>query len=190
MRVQSIRPLFAHSTLQVLLHGPGRPPPPWRRQLHHHEHEVRPHLPTHSPTQPNQPTHTTVQLIHTAFFSSIQPTYPPTHPYSITAYHGHPGLLDYSSTKGAIVTFIRSLSLQLQEKKIRVNGVAPGPIWTPLIPASMSEEKTREHGKSAPMKRSGQPSEVAPSYVFLASPDGAYFSGQVLHPNGGSVVNG
>ena len=109
---------------------------------------------------------------------------------SVTAYKGHKGLVDYSSTKGAIVSFTRSLPLQLQEKKIRVNGVAPGPIWTPLIPATFPEEKTRDLGKEVPMERSGQPSEVAPSYVFLASPDGAYFSGQVLHPNGGSVVNG
>eukprot|EP00624_Nannochloropsis_granulata_P004736 evm.model.NODE_33777_length_6608_cov_28.009382.2 len=109
---------------------------------------------------------------------------------SVTAYKGHKTLLDYSSTKGAIVSFTRSLSLQLADKKIRVNGVAPGPIWTPLVPATFPEEKTRDLGKEVPMERSGQPSEVAPSYVFLASPDGSYFNGQVLHPNGGSVVNG
>jgi NAD(P)-dependent dehydrogenase (short-subunit alcohol dehydrogenase family) len=109
---------------------------------------------------------------------------------SVTAYKGHKTLLDYSSTKGAIVSFTRSLSLQLADKKIRVNGVAPGPIWTPLIPATFPEEKTRDLGKEVPMERSGQPSEVAPSYVFLASRDGSYFNGQVLHPNGGSVVNG
>ncbi|BAC88361.1 SDR family oxidoreductase [Gloeobacter violaceus] len=109
---------------------------------------------------------------------------------SVTAYKGSPQLLDYSSTKGAIVAFTRSLSQALLEKGIRVNGVAPGPIWTPLIPASMSPERTASHGSSAPMGRVGQPEEVAPSYVFLASDDSSYITGQILHPNGGEVVNG
>lgn len=109
---------------------------------------------------------------------------------SVTAYKGSPQLLDYSSTKGAIVAFTRSLSQNLIEKGIRVNGVAPGPIWTPLIPASFDEERTAQHGANAPMKRVGQPEEVAPSYVFLASDDSSYIAGQILHPNGGEVVNG
>lgn len=109
---------------------------------------------------------------------------------SITAYKGSPTLLDYSATKGAIVAFTRSLSGSLVEKGIRVNAVAPGPIWTPLIPATFDEERTSEHGASAPMKRPGQPVEVAPCYLFLASRDSSYMTGQVLHPNGGSVVNG
>jgi len=109
---------------------------------------------------------------------------------SVTAYHGSPQLLDYSSTKGAIVAFTRSLSQALVEKEIRVNAVAPGPIWTPLIPASFDAERVASHGSSAPMKRVGQPEEVAPSYVFLASDDSSYMTGQVLHPNGGTIVNG
>ena len=109
---------------------------------------------------------------------------------SVTAYRGSPSLLDYSATKGAIVTFTRSLSLQLVERGIRVNAVAPGPIWTPLIPATMPAEKVEQFGSQVPMGRAGQPEEVAPSYVFLASDDGSYFSGQVLHPNGGEVING
>ena len=109
---------------------------------------------------------------------------------SITAYQGSPELLDYSATKGAIVAFTRSLAKNLHEKKIRVNGVAPGPIWTPLIPASFAPEKTEKHGAQAPMERPGQPVEVAPSYLFLASKASTYMSGQILHPNGGTVVNG
>jgi NAD(P)-dependent dehydrogenase (short-subunit alcohol dehydrogenase family) len=108
---------------------------------------------------------------------------------SITAYRGHKTLLDYAATKGAIVSLTRSLSQALVEKGIRVNGVAPGPIWTPLIPASFNAKKVAEHGASAPMERAGQPNEVAPCYVFLASEDASYMSGQVLHPNGGNVVN-
>ncbi|KEF34053.1 short-chain dehydrogenase [Deinococcus sp. RL] len=109
---------------------------------------------------------------------------------SVTAYKGSPQLLDYSSTKGAIVAFTRSLSQNLAEKKIRVNGVAPGPIWTPLIPATFDKERVAEHGQNVPLERPGQPAEVAPAYVFLASEDSSYISGQVLHPNGGEVVNG
>lgn len=107
---------------------------------------------------------------------------------SITAFEGHETLLDYSATKGAIVSFTRSLSQLLMDKGIRVNAVAPGPIWTPLIPASFDAEKTAKHGTSAPMQRAGQPNEVAPSFVFLASDDASYMSGQILHPNGGTVV--
>jgi NAD(P)-dependent dehydrogenase (short-subunit alcohol dehydrogenase family) len=108
---------------------------------------------------------------------------------SITAYQGHKTLIDYAATKGAIVAFTRSLSEALVDKGIRVNGVAPGPIWTPLIPSSFDAQKTGKHGESAPMHRAGQPNEVAPCYVFLASEDASYMSGQVLHPNGGNVVN-
>jgi NAD(P)-dependent dehydrogenase (short-subunit alcohol dehydrogenase family) len=109
---------------------------------------------------------------------------------SVTAYKGSPQLLDYSSTKGAIVAFTRSLALQLAERGIRVNGVAPGPIWTPLIPATFTENQVANFGKETPMKRPGQPEEVAGAYVFLASDDASYISGQVIHPNGGEVVNG
>jgi NAD(P)-dependent dehydrogenase (short-subunit alcohol dehydrogenase family) len=108
---------------------------------------------------------------------------------SITAYRGHKTLIDYAATKGAIVSLTRSLSQALVDRGIRVNGVAPGPIWTPLIPASFDAEKTARHGESAPMERAGQPNEVAPCYVFLASDDASYISGQILHPNGGNVVN-
>ena len=109
---------------------------------------------------------------------------------SVTAYKGSPQLLDYSSTKGAIVAFTRSLSQGLVEQGIRVNGVAPGPIWTPLIPSTFPEDKVAEFGKDVPMKRPGQPEEVASCYVFLASDDASYIAGQILHPNGGTVVNG
>lgn len=109
---------------------------------------------------------------------------------SVTAYRGSPGLIDYSATKGAIVAFTRSLAKSLAERGIRVNGVAPGPIWTPLIPASFDAESVAKFGAETPMKRPGQPEEVAPCYVFLASQDGSYMTGQVLHPNGGDVVNG
>jgi NAD(P)-dependent dehydrogenase (short-subunit alcohol dehydrogenase family) len=108
---------------------------------------------------------------------------------SVTAYKGNPQLLDYSSTKGAIVAFTRSLSQSLIEKGIRVNGVAPGPIWTPLIPSTFPEEKVKSFGAQVPMQRAGQPDEVAPCYVFLASDDSSYMSGQILHPNGGEIVN-
>lgn len=109
---------------------------------------------------------------------------------SVTAYRGNPMLIDYASTKGAIVAFTRSLARQLIEQSIRVNGVAPGPIWTPLIPASFSGKKVAEFGSDTPMERAGEPMEVAPCYVFLASTDSSYISGQVLHPNGGEIVNG
>lgn len=108
---------------------------------------------------------------------------------SVTAYRGSSHLLDYSSTKGAIVSFTRSLSQQLSGRGIRVNGVAPGPVWTPLIPASSSAESVTHFGQGAPMGRAGQPEEIAPCYVFLASDDSSYMTGQVLHPNGGEVVN-
>jgi NAD(P)-dependent dehydrogenase (short-subunit alcohol dehydrogenase family) len=109
---------------------------------------------------------------------------------SVTAYKGSPKLLDYASTKGAIVAFTRSLALALVEKGIRVNAVAPGPIWTPLIPSTFPADAVAKFGSDVPMKRAGQPEEVAPSYVFLASDDASYMAGQVLHPNGGEVLNG
>jgi NAD(P)-dependent dehydrogenase (short-subunit alcohol dehydrogenase family) len=109
---------------------------------------------------------------------------------SVTAYKGSPAQIDYAATKGAIVAFTRSLAMHLMKRRIRVNAVAPGPIWTPLIPASYPEEKTAQHGSAVPMERPGQPDEVAPSYIFLASSDASYMTGQVLHPNGGTVVNG
>jgi NAD(P)-dependent dehydrogenase (short-subunit alcohol dehydrogenase family) len=109
---------------------------------------------------------------------------------SVTAYRGSPNLINYSSTKGAIVSFTRSLATSLMDKKVRVNAVAPGPVWTPLIAASFAPSKVAKHGSDAPMHRSGQPAEIAPSYLFLACRDSAYMSGQVLHPNGGEIVNG
>ncbi|KAI3440429.1 RING-type domain-containing protein [Psidium guajava] len=109
---------------------------------------------------------------------------------SVNAYKGNAKLLDYTSTKGVIVAFTRGLALQLVSRGIRVNGVAPGPIWTPLIPASFTEEETRNFGKQVPMKRAGQPAEIAPSFVFLACNHcSSYMTGQVLHPNGGTIVN-
>ena len=109
---------------------------------------------------------------------------------SVTAYRGSPGLLDYSSTKGAITSFTRSLSANLVDKGIRVNGVAPGPIWTPLIVSSMKNEEVAKFGTDSPMKRAGQPVEVASCYLFLACEDASYMTGQILHPNGGEIVNG
>lgn len=109
---------------------------------------------------------------------------------SVTAYRGSDTLIDYASTKGAIVTFTRSLSSNLAKKGIRVNGVAPGPIWTPLIASSFKPEKVAKFGSDVPMERAGEPAEVAPSYLFLASNDSAYMTGQFLHPNGGEIVNG
>lgn len=107
---------------------------------------------------------------------------------SVTAYRGSEHLLDYSSTKGAILTFTRSLSTMLAKKQIRVNGVAPGPIWTPLIVATF--DKISDFGKDNPMGRPGQPSEVGPAYVFLASEDSSYITGQIIHINGGELVGG
>ena len=109
---------------------------------------------------------------------------------SVTAYQGRPDLLDYSSTKGAIVAFTRALSNQVVGDGVRVNAVAPGPIWTPLVVWSFSEEQREKFGQNKPMGRPGQPSEVATCCVFLASRDSSYMSGQTLHPNGGEVVNG
>lgn len=108
---------------------------------------------------------------------------------SVTAYRGSHHLIDYAATKGAIVSFTRSLSANLAKKGVRVNGVAPGPIWTPLIPASFSEDKVDEFGEDVPLGRPGEPKEVAPCYVFLASEDASYMTGQFLHPNGGEIVN-
>ncbi|RAJ01629.1 NAD(P)-dependent dehydrogenase (short-subunit alcohol dehydrogenase family) [Chitinophaga skermanii] len=109
---------------------------------------------------------------------------------SVTAYRGSGHLIDYSATKGAIVSFTRSLSSALADKGIRVNAVAPGPIWTPLIPATFTPKEVETFGSDVPLKRAGQPAEVATSYVFLASDDATYFTGQILHPNGGEIVNG
>jgi NAD(P)-dependent dehydrogenase (short-subunit alcohol dehydrogenase family) len=109
---------------------------------------------------------------------------------SVTAYRGSGHLIDYASTKGAIVSFTRSLAESLMEKKIRVNAVAPGPVWTPLIPSTFDEKKVREFGADTPYGRPAQPSEIAPSFVFLASEDSLYMFGQVLHPNGGEIVGG
>jgi NAD(P)-dependent dehydrogenase (short-subunit alcohol dehydrogenase family) len=109
---------------------------------------------------------------------------------SVTAYRGSPELIDYASTKGAIVSFTRALAKNLADKGIRVNAVAPGPIWTPLIPSTFDEEKVAEFGQNVPMGRPGQPDELAASYVFLASRDCSYMTGQVLHPNGGEIVGG
>jgi NAD(P)-dependent dehydrogenase (short-subunit alcohol dehydrogenase family) len=109
---------------------------------------------------------------------------------SVTAYKGSPELLDYSATKGAIVAFTRSLAESVIDRGIRVNGVAPGPIWTPLIPSTFPPEKVETFGGDVPMKRAGQPAELAPGYVFLASDDSSYMAGQFLHLNGGEIVNG
>jgi NAD(P)-dependent dehydrogenase (short-subunit alcohol dehydrogenase family) len=109
---------------------------------------------------------------------------------SITAYRGSPQLLDYASTKGAIVAFTRSLSMNVVGQGIRVNAVAPGPIWTPLIPSTFPADQVAEFGATQPMKRPGQPEELAPAYVYLASTDSSYVSGQVIHVNGGEVING
>jgi NAD(P)-dependent dehydrogenase (short-subunit alcohol dehydrogenase family) len=109
---------------------------------------------------------------------------------SVTAYKGSAHLLDYSSTKGAITSFTRSLSQALADKCIRVNGVAPGPVWTPLIPSTFPAKDVETFGSDVPLGRAGQPEEIAPTYVFLASDDSSYTTGQILHPNGGTIVNG
>jgi NAD(P)-dependent dehydrogenase (short-subunit alcohol dehydrogenase family) len=109
---------------------------------------------------------------------------------SVTAYRGHETLLDYSATKGAIVTFTRSLSQVLAKANIRVNAVAPGPIWTPLIPSTFDAKKVASFGSDTPLGRAGQPWEAATCFLFLASDDSSYITGQVIHPNGGEIING
>lgn len=109
---------------------------------------------------------------------------------SVTAYKGSGHLIDYSATKGAIIALTRSLSQNLASRSIRVNGVAPGPVWTPLIPASFSAEEVKTFGTHVPMGRPAQPAEIAPAYVYLASTDSSYMTGQILHLNGGVIVNG
>jgi NAD(P)-dependent dehydrogenase (short-subunit alcohol dehydrogenase family) len=108
---------------------------------------------------------------------------------SVTAYRGSPHLIDYASTKGAIVAFTRSLALALVERGIRVNAVAPGPVWTPLIPSSFAPDEVSKFGGNVPLGRPAEPDEIAPCFVFLASDDSGFFVGQVLHPNGGEIVN-
>jgi NAD(P)-dependent dehydrogenase (short-subunit alcohol dehydrogenase family) len=108
---------------------------------------------------------------------------------SVTAYRGSPHLLDYAATKAAIVAFTRSLALQVVKQGIRVNGVAPGPVWTPLISSTFEADEVARFGSDVPMERAGEPEEIAPSYVFLASADSSFMTGQVLHPNGGEVIN-
>lgn len=125
-----------------------------------------------------------------AALASLQPGSVIINTTSVTAYKGNPILLDYASSKGAVTAFTRSLAINLAEQGIRVNAVAPGPIWTPLIPSTFNAEQVAEFGGDTPMQRPGQPAEVAPAYVYLACADSSYVSGQVIHVNGGSVVNG
>ena len=108
---------------------------------------------------------------------------------SVTAYRGSAGLIDYAATKGAIVSYTRSLSASLVKRGIRVNGVAPGPVWTPLIASSFKGKRVAAHGSDVPMGRAGEPSEIAPAYLFLASDDASYITGQFIHPNGGEIIN-
>lgn len=108
---------------------------------------------------------------------------------SVTAYRGSKHLIDYAASKGAIIAFTRSLALALVERKIRVNAVAPGPVWTPLISATFDADEVAKFGTQTPMKRAGQPDEISPCYIFLASEDSSYMTGQVLHPNGGEIIN-
>jgi NAD(P)-dependent dehydrogenase (short-subunit alcohol dehydrogenase family) len=108
---------------------------------------------------------------------------------SVTAYEGHVELIDYSATKGAIVSFTRSLALSLSGSGVRVNAVAPGPVWTPLVPAGFSAEQVEKFGLNNPMNRAGQPFEIAPAFVFLAADDSCFVSGQVIHVNGGVMVS-
>ena len=122
-------------------------------------------------------------LPHMAAYDSIINT------TSVVSYRGSESLIDYASTKGAVTSFTRSLSQNLADRNIRVNGVAPSPIWTPLIVSTKTPEKVGEFGKDTPMECPGQPAEVAPAYVFLASKDASYMTGQVMHVNGGEVVN-
>ncbi|MGB8705866.1 MAG: SDR family oxidoreductase [Gillisia sp.] len=150
----------------------------------------------------NSPQEITSQQIHETFETNIYPYFfivnealkhlgegdTIINTSSVTAYRGSEHLLDYSSTKGAIVTFTRSLSKMLADKKIRVNSVAPGPIWTPLIPSTFND--VTKFGKDTPLGRAGQPSEVAPAYVYLASQDSSYVTGQVIHVNGGEIIGG
>jgi NAD(P)-dependent dehydrogenase (short-subunit alcohol dehydrogenase family) len=109
---------------------------------------------------------------------------------SVTAYRGSPHLIDYAATKGAIVAFTRSLAANLQKRRIRANAVAPGPVWTPLIPASFPAEHVEHFGEDTFLGRPAEPDEIAPSYIFLASGDAVCMTGQVLHPNGGEIVGG
>ncbi|MGC4234232.1 MAG: SDR family oxidoreductase [Niabella sp.] len=109
---------------------------------------------------------------------------------SVTAYRGSPSLIDYAATKGAIVGFTRSLAGSLVKRGIRVNAVAPGPVWTPLIVSSFDKEKVATFGSNTPMGRAGEPNEIAPCYLFLACEDASFMTGQVLHPNGGEIING
>lgn len=146
----------------------------------------------------------TTQHLHTTFETNIYPYFYITkfalehlkegdciiNTSSVTAYRGSEHLVDYASTKGAIVSFTRSLSATLVKRKIRVNGVAPGPIWTPLIPASFDKDHVAVFGQDTPMGRAGQPSEVGPAYVYLASEDSSYVTGQFIHVNGGEMVGG
>lgn len=108
---------------------------------------------------------------------------------SITAFEGKPTLIDYSATKGAIVSFTRSMALSLMDMGIRVNAVAPGPVWTPLIVSSFSKEEVETFGSTSPMQRAAQPYELAPVYVFLACEDASNISGQVFHVNSGTIIN-